>query len=130
MKNFVLSTRQFKVWSYSVSHKMLIIRSPLKSFDMEGYELNSSYNIDVEFYGVAYINLPTSLCILDIVELDIHNLKEYELINPYNRLFEIKSKCGVYHILADGFVIGKNEWISDDRISNLTLKYDEIIGSS
>lgn len=46
------SSREFSVWDYNVSHAQLLIRSP-KSTEM-------SDNIDIVFWGVKYVEIPTS----------------------------------------------------------------------
>ena len=44
--------RSFKLWEYRVSHKQLLIRCPKAT--------NAESNIDVMFFNVQYIDLPTS----------------------------------------------------------------------
>lgn len=46
------SDRRFKLWEYTVSHKQLLIRSPATP-DISG-------NIDIIFWGVEYINVPSA----------------------------------------------------------------------
>ena len=52
--------RGFQVWEYRVSHKQLLLRCP-KADD-------SSNNLDVMFYNVQYMDLPSVLPNLEIEE--------------------------------------------------------------
>lgn len=49
----LLSGRKFQVWSYTVSHGFLLIRSPASGAEKE--------NIDIIFAGVEYMALPRHL---------------------------------------------------------------------
>lgn len=44
--------RLFQLWAYHVSHQRLLVRSP-KGPDIER-------NIDLKFYGVGYLNVPSN----------------------------------------------------------------------
>ena len=50
------------VWEYRVSHRQLLLRCPKST--------NSSKNLDVMFYNVRYMSLPTTLPHLEIWEPD------------------------------------------------------------
>ena len=52
MAQHLLSERSFQLWAYSVSHCQLLIRSPRTANDTE--------NIDIAFYGVTFLQLPTN----------------------------------------------------------------------
>lgn len=127
-----LSNRKFKVWAYTVSHSFLILRSPLVFEDVEGYNESLDFNIDIEFTSVIYIDIPNILSGIRITEIksDIPQKFCSYIKDPNNKLFEIESNGSYFYIVAGGYLIGKNKWFSEDRISNMSLKYDEILASS
>lgn len=45
--------RKFRLWDYNVSHEQLLLRSPRTS--------SNTKNVDIIFWGVEYLELPTSL---------------------------------------------------------------------
>ena len=47
------SDRCFQLWQYKVSHKQLLVRSPRT--------LKIQYNIDIIFWGVGAVDIPTTL---------------------------------------------------------------------
>jgi hypothetical protein len=51
---------KFKVWEYRVSHKQLLIRCPKLS--------DASKNVDLKFYNVEYLDLPSTFSDLEIDE--------------------------------------------------------------
>jgi hypothetical protein len=95
------------------------------SQDMDGFNESNKFNIDVEFFGVAFVKIPTSLSILQINEIVSATDDSTDSIKN----FEIVSKNGVYYIQAEGFIVGKNEWVNEDRTQNMSLKYDELLFS-
>lgn len=50
----------FKFWEYRVSHRQLLIRCPKLK--------DSSSNVDIKFYNVEYVDLPTELPRLEMDE--------------------------------------------------------------
>lgn len=60
------SKRTFKVWDYNVSHKQLLLRSPRTDGDIE--------NIDIIFWGVEVVSIPTTFS-----GLSLHKLPSNEL---------------------------------------------------
>jgi len=50
----------FKLWEYRVSHKQLLIRCPRLS--------DTSKNVDLKFYNVEYVDLPSVFSDLEIDE--------------------------------------------------------------
>lgn len=127
----ILLNRNFKLWAYTVSHSCLIIRSPMFIDDFENQDKSSIYNIDIEFSSVTYLDIPSSLNGLSIVQCTQQipdKFKDY--IRPDLQVFEIRSQGKSYTIISDGYRIGKNKWISDDRITNMNLEYEEILYSS
>jgi hypothetical protein len=124
-----LKNRKFKLWAYTVSHSFLILRSPLKFSDEEGYSDFYDYNIDIEFSAVAYLDIPNMLRDIQIHELSINVPKKLEYYKKKLgfKVFEIQSESNFYYIVAGGYRIGKNKWISEDRIQDMSLEYDEIL---
>lgn len=63
--------RRFQVWFYTVSHATLLIRSPGLA--------NESPNVDVAFYGVAFMSLSAQMHGLAVarIEADQHELRRY-----------------------------------------------------
>lgn len=55
----IASDRTFKIWQYSVSHGMLLLRSPTD----EGNDTN----MDVVFAGVRYVELPAVMKGIEVV---------------------------------------------------------------
>ncbi len=127
MKKYI-STRFFKNWIYSVSHSTLIIRSEMKIDDYEGNAFPESHAIDIEFWGVTYLDIPVEfegICVC-ISQNKVSKFNKY-LSNEHDNVFEIETTDAKYHIVASGCVVGKNNWINQDRIQNPFLKYDEVI---
>ncbi|MES2485822.1 MAG: hypothetical protein V4581_07725 [Bacteroidota bacterium] len=126
-----ISERNFKLWSYTVSHKSLILRSPLFSKDITevGYDPALVNNIDIEFSGVEYLNMPSFFSGIK-VEVLLDNIVNFEpyLQWPHDRVFKIIASEGIFHIIASSCVIGTSSWLGKDRISNPQLKYDLILG--
>ncbi len=46
------------------------------------------------------------------------------------KVFEIKSAENSFYVVAGGCRVGKNNWVTEDRVSNFMLEYDEILASS
>jgi hypothetical protein len=125
-----ISNRVFKLWAYSVSHSFLLLRSPNNEED-EVKAMEEGYNIDIEFVGVDYLDLPSILRGIEINELK-ENIPEkfnhYSILKGY-KVFEIKSDK-TYFIVAANYLVGKNNWVNEDRMLNPTLEYDEILTTS
>lgn len=124
------SDRVFKFWAYSVSHSFLLIRSTNWEENDEG-NMIEGFNIDIEFVGVGYLDIPVILKGLSIRELDDDIPEKF---SGYPRgigykVFEI-SADKQYYIVAGNCVVGKNTWQNDDRMNNPALEYDEIIAIS
>ena len=101
--------------------------------DQEGYNEDCSYNIDIEFDAVEYIDIPSRLEGVVIRQLQ-DDIPE-KLINYAgglgNIVFELESKGNLYYIIAARYSIGKNKWSSSqDRFFFNQLKHDVIIASS
>ncbi len=129
------SNRKFKMWAYITSHSSLLLRSEMKYPDQDDYSENTSYNIDLEFWSVSYINTPTYLYEITIKEITQKELPadiDKELLKYNMKIFELESTGRKYYIIAGGLLVGKNSWINQDRIFdyNLNLKHDEILAST
>lgn len=109
---------------YTVSHSILILRGT-NTEDSE----TKGYNIDIEFWGVQYMELPGSFkgIQIQIYEGDISgNLQKFK-VDINNKIFQISTGNSLYYIIAAGCRIGKNSWSSENRILDPTLDYEETI---
>lgn len=128
------SNRKFKIWAYTVSHSSLLIRSVMQYDDEEGYSKETSYNIDLEFSLVEYMDVKTTWDSISISVVEKENLRSdlKEKFNSYEgEIFEIESNKEKVYIVAYSLLIGTNKWGLDDRIFNhhMNLEYDEILVS-
>jgi hypothetical protein len=124
------SNRVFKIWAYSVSHSTLLLRSTNDEED-EVKAMSDGFNIDIEFSWVGYLDLPRKLSGVSIEELKENipeKFSQYTASLGY-RVFKINSDK-TYYIVAGNYVVGKNNWLNEDRILNAYLDYDEIIATS
>lgn len=129
------SYRKFKIWGYTVSHSSLLLRSVMKFVDEDGYSESTSYNIDIEFWGVTFISIPAAITSLEIHEIPKELLPKYidRGLYQYNqKIFEIQDEDKKYYIIAGGLLVGTNRWVNEDRIFNydLNLEYDKVIVSA
>lgn len=129
-----LKERYFKLWNYTISHGVLILRSPQIFPDMDNFCKSNAYNLDIEFTDVKYLDIPSNLfdIKIDIIkEMDNIPQKILLLNNMYNsKIFKIVSGNENYYILAHSFIVGKNNWFSEDRICNPHLQHDQILLTS
>jgi len=121
------SIRLFQIWIYTVSHSILLLRSTNNEDEEE-----NGYNIDIEFWGVAYLELPDMLNGLKIQKLDSNIPNKF---NKYTKkigcdIFEILSENNLYYVVAVGCRVGKNNWLSENRVINPNLDYEEILAVS
>ncbi|MBB4807951.1 hypothetical protein HNP38_003291 [Chryseobacterium defluvii] len=128
------SKRKFKLWAYTVSHNSLLLRSYLQFPDEEGYSNETSYNIDMEFLFVEYIEVKSaldsiSISIMEKEELSVDLKEKFDSFR--GKIFEILSGKKKYYIIADSLIIGRNKWVREDRVFNhdLNLHHDEILVS-
>ena len=120
------SDRKFRMWAYSVSHSFLLLRS---TYNPD--EERRGFNIDIEFVGVDYLDMPITLQGISIEELKEglpEKFSKYQNSVRY-RVFQIKSDAN-YYIVAANYLVGKNSWIGEDRMINSSLKYDKILATS
>jgi hypothetical protein len=97
----------FRLWEYRVSHKQLLIRCPKLLPESSG-----SRNVDVKFYNVEYINLPTDFHDL---EIDEANQDEISFANrclgkPIDeaRILVLKSREGRHLVIAGALAISES----------------------
>jgi hypothetical protein len=126
------SDRKFRIWVYTVSHSSLILRSSMTNEDQDDYSEHTSYNIDLEFWAVSFINIPTTIPNLEISLVAQSVLPDYIAQNycdHKDKVFEIKADGQSFYIVAAGVLIGRNRWGHKDRIFEFSegLKHDEII---
>lgn len=70
--------RNFKVWGYMVSYNFFMLRSFMFFFDLEGYNENISYNIDIEFFLVVYMEVFVFFNGIEILEFKGNMLVKLE----------------------------------------------------
>ncbi|WP_118949810.1 hypothetical protein [Taibaiella helva] len=104
----------------------------MKFIDEDGFSEDTSYNVDVEFWAVTYINIPILLENIKIVEISENDLPKNinrELCKYDQKVFEIYDGNKKYYIIASGLLVGINRWENEDRISNYdsNLKHDKVI---
>ena len=97
--------RSFKLWDYYVSHSQLLLRSHKT--------VTHSKNIDIVFGDVDYVELPTILPGLEIVEASAEEQSRAEQVmgGPVaaERIFVIASQGRRYLVLAGGMRVSENE---------------------
>lgn len=100
------SDRTFKIWSYSVSHGHLLLRSP-KSNEIKK-------NIDIIFFGTKFVCLPTMLRGLVVTLKDVApvssaggtDYKEYALFSEGKMYSVVAAGCKLYENDLDIFDVG------------------------
>ncbi len=128
------SNRKFKIWAYTVSHSSLLIRSVMKYDDEDGYSEETSYNIDLEFSFVEYMDVKNTWDSISISVVEKENLEPglKKKIDSYEgNIFEIESNKEKSYIVAYSLLIGTNKWGLEDRIFNnhVKLEHDDILVS-
>ena len=132
MKMLYKSDRTFKIWGFTVSHNSLLMRSPMKFEDEVGYNSDFSYNLDIEFWDVTYIGIPSTLNGLILSESDGHSLLkgiDGNLLKHDRKVFEFQTKNNKYSIIAGGLLVGINKWVNKDRIFNFNqnLEHEKVL---
>jgi hypothetical protein len=118
------SVRFFQLWIYTVSHSTLILRSPNNENVKE-----AGYNIDIEFWGVTYLDLPDLFNGIKIRKMEDNIPQKFDKFKNGCEVFEISTDNNNHYIVASGCIVGKNNWINENRILNPYLEYDEIIAT-
>ncbi|BDU22952.1 hypothetical protein [Dyella sp. GSA-30] len=103
MKKFE-SSRDFQLWSYTVSHGMLLIRSPGGAG--EG-------TIDLVFHGLKYISVPRYLIGLSVDEGEWNesqfNFIKSSKISEKDLVFTLSSDGSSYYIVAAGVKMNEHD---------------------
>jgi len=103
--NEQVSQRRFKVWDYNVSHNQLLIRSP----KTEEFQTN----IDIIFFGVSYLNLPTTMHGISLCESSVEEVNNIQLVFPNksdtDKVFVLSSLNNKYMVVAKSCKILENE---------------------
>ncbi|PSB59463.1 hypothetical protein [Chamaesiphon polymorphus] len=103
--------RTFKLWDYHTSHNHLLLRSP-KSPD-SNHTPPANTNIDIRFFGVSYLNIPTLLRGCEIVEANVEKINTIDSLFPNrtaeNKIFIIVSAGSRYLVVAVGYEISEND---------------------
>lgn len=125
-----LKKRKFKLWAYTVSHSILILRSPMRYRDQDDYNELYSENLDLVFSSVLYLDIPTNLNGVDF-ELKKDNFpdKFLEFTSQGGKVFKIRSDNNDYYVVAYSLKIGRNDWGTESEISNINLQYLDILYS-
>jgi hypothetical protein len=102
MKHF---ERSFQVWDYWVSHAQLLVRSPS--------DIYHARNIDLMFVGVQYVELPTILPDLALVEATPEEQRRAtQAVGrpvPLEQVFVLSTSGQRYLVVAGGMRIYEND---------------------
>jgi hypothetical protein len=92
------------------------------------YTEKRSYNIDIEFSDVTYIELPNifpgisvAKAVTDVPERIISHLV------PGNKVFTIGTDSEIYYMIGGGITIGENRWLEETRLINPYLEYEKVL---
>jgi hypothetical protein len=111
MMNQSIIDRTFKLWDYHVSHNHLLLRSPKSP----GTNLNlpANTNVDIKFFGVSYLNIPTMLRGCSIVAANIEEITTIDALLPnrsdLDRIFIISSAGNRYLVVAASYEISEKD---------------------
>jgi hypothetical protein len=99
-----MTERTFQMWDYHSSHSQLLLRSPKRP--------GITTNIDIKFFGVSYLNIPTIIRGCSIVEASAEEIEIVDALLP-NRsdasdIFIISSAGNRYPIVAINYKISEN----------------------
>lgn len=106
MTNTVLDQdRVFKVWDFHITHSRLLLRSPR--------DKQHEQNIDVIFYGVAYIEMPTLLNGIELEQPTKADLEKMESVLgrevPQDEVHVLSSQGGRFVLVAISKKITAND---------------------
>ncbi len=98
--------RLFQLWAHHVSHQRLLIRSP------QGPD--AKRNIDLRFYGVGYLSVPTSfrgitLTDATLAEVDVVRKEHGELLLQERRVYVLASAGKRFIVVAADVVVEEND---------------------
>jgi hypothetical protein len=124
------NNRLFKLWGYTVSHGYLLIRSE-KQYPDVVYPLkyDPNFTIDIEFWGVAHMNIPTRFEGLTIRKKDSNNVERMKMLSVDKdmKCFSLSDGKNEYYVIAAGCIIGASNWGLESRFTDPNLQYDKII---
>ncbi|RPE08599.1 hypothetical protein EGT74_16290 [Chitinophaga lutea] len=100
--------------------------------DLNGYSEDTSFNIDIEFLSVSYINVPASLPDIAIREVSADLLPENtdkRLLQYDEKVFELLVDGRTYYVIAGGMLVGTNRRENKDRIADdhQRLRHDSVL---
>ncbi|WP_185269509.1 hypothetical protein [Chryseobacterium bernardetii] len=106
----------------------------MKYDDEDGYSEETSYNIDLEFSFVEYMDVKNTWDSISISVVEKENLEPglKKKIDSYEgNIFEIEFNKEKSYIVAYSLLIGTNKWGLEDRIFNnhVKLEHDDILVS-
>lgn len=114
----IIENRLFKIWAYSISHKVLIMRSEMQLPDLDyDKEYIPNRTIDIEFEDVQKIDSDTEFVLQKISAVKGVESTEYD----------ISHSSGNSKIIAGNCKIGISEWITESRATDPFLEYSEEI---
>lgn len=103
----------------------------MKTDDDEVPLIIAPNNIDIEFVAVTYFEMPETIVGLEIHQLDVVPDRLQQFINSqYSKVFCLRSNTNDYYVIAGGFQIGTSTWLTENRMWNPDLEYDEIVATS
>ncbi|MHC2067785.1 hypothetical protein ACYFX5_09955 [Bremerella sp. T1] len=95
------SDRNFRLWDFRVSHNQLLIRSPSTR--------EISTNVDLVFWGVEFMSIPTALNGLEITRTESKNDDGLNFKPPSNgSMFLIETASTKNVVVAAGCKVLKN----------------------
>lgn len=126
------STRQFRIWVYTVSHNSLLLRSLMTYPEDENYTPEKASNIDIEITSVSYLNIPAKMNGVEIRMIskeECPNEIDDRLLEDDRQIIEFRSEGRNYYIIASGFIIAENRWGLDSRLDSyhMQLQHDKIL---
>ena len=99
------AARKFKIWDFSPSHDRLLLRSPKDAAHKS--------NVDIAFFGVEYLELPTALDGLSIGEPTEHECRRVSEMTgsapPKNRILVLESGGRRHLIVAVAYKVSEND---------------------
>lgn len=99
------SERNFRIWDYNISHKQMLMRSPMAPGVAE--------NIDIFLWGVEYLDLPTGLDGLSIASATAEEATQIAQLLPSRirlpRVFCFESNGHRFLVAAWGFKVLQNQ---------------------
>lgn len=95
-----ISDRSYRLWEFNVSHKQMLLRSP------RGPDVLT--NIDVVFWGVEYLEMPSNLNGLELLE-ESSTARECKWeCNTGTKPFTLRSSNNNYVVVAAGCKVLEN----------------------